>query len=257
MEELTKKVLEELKRFDEFNDTQVLQQHYKAVLDAYIVGNYPMGFEGETLMCSIHEVCSDDNSHNCVGCNLQEQSSLIIRFLSGYASFASEHAVSIHFHMLLYLLAERYNQYIEMMDIPIAAKSRHFKIFQKVIHWANFIKHPKAFVLVHHPQYFIDGIDTDPQRQKERIHEARENKHLIDDSFVSEYYAGSEHNGKLMTALAKKENVIVLFPDPLQLIESFVKAQQEFVSLIVDNKVFREIITNKANLRASFSQSEA
>lgn len=252
MNALTQQIIHDLRRVDDRTDTTELRNHFESVLDTYIQGNYPCGYEESTLMCSILDSFPQEQGHNCLGCNLEEQSALVIRFLADYDKLVNQQAVATQFHWLLYLLAERYNQYIEMMKIPEETKQRHFKVFQQVIQWANFIKHPKAFVLVHHPEYYFDGIDIDSSWQEKVIAEARTNKQLIDNDFVKQYYAGGDNNPKLFAALSNKENVVVLFPNPLKLMQAFVKAQQEFVNLIKENKVFRDIIGNKATLKAAF-----
>jgi hypothetical protein len=247
MTDLVKQVLEEQQLSEDKEQTENLQRLYKQVLEAYIAGNYPGGPEGETLMCSIHDAFQD--GHNCVGCNLNEQSGLLIRYLAGYPHFKDLQLVSVQFHLHLYLLAERYLTYIELIKLHESQRGRYFSVFQKVIHWANFLKHPKSFVLVHHPSYLIAGL-------KEEQHD-RSDFVVIDDEFVKTYYADGELNGKLRGKLAKKENVMVRFPDPIGLIGEFVKAQQKFVELIKENAVFREILSDEASIKDSFDMERA
>lgn len=246
MTDLVKQVLEDLHSWEDEEQTNNLQNLYGKVLETYIEGNYPNGSEGQTLMCSIHDAFQD--GHNCVGCNLNEQSNLLIRYLTGYPHFNDLQLVSVQFHLHLYLLAERYLTFIELIKLHESQRGRYFSVFQKVIYWANFLKHPKSFVLVHHPSYLIAVKDQRYDRSDFLV---------IDDEFVKTYYAGSVHNSKLRGKLANKQNVMVIFPNPVHLIAEFVKAQQKFVELIKQNAVFREILSDEASIRESLSMEQA
>jgi len=246
MTDLTRAVLAERKVWDGAIDTERLQQLYAEVLDLYIAGNYPDGAQGTTLMCAIHDAFTE--GHNCVGCNLEEQSVLLIRFLAGNQHFSSVHLASVQFHMLLYLLAERYLTYIEFMELPKSQFARNFTIFQRIVQWANFLKHPKSFVLAHHPSYRIDGLEDGPAETSAYV--------MIDDKFVKTYYSGGDNNGKLRGQLAKRENVLVSFPNPVELIRGFVTAQQKFVELIAENKIIRELLADEATIKKRFDLAE-
>ncbi|QJW98410.1 hypothetical protein [Frigoriglobus tundricola] len=76
-----------------------------------------------------------------------------------------------------------------------------FTPFRDVHKWANFLKHPKAFLLVHHPVYFYTGM-PEFGRSKHSL--------VIDQAFVGEYYSGSDKNAKLHGQLKNKRDVAVL-----------------------------------------------
>ena len=66
------------------------------------------------------------------------------------------------------------------------------------------------------------------------------------DEFIKKFYSGGKNNAKLKDELTNKEGVMVQFPDPVKLMEEFVIAQKNFVEIISDNKMVRELLDEKA-----------
>lgn len=110
--------------------------------------------------------------------------------------------------------------------------------------WANFIKHPKAFMLVHHPTFIFEGFKIPAESWKFKKSDDYEIK--IDSDFVKEYYSGGDKNKKLYDKLIKKEDVLVVLPNPVKLMTEFCNAQKYFVELICGNQVFRDLLSEKA-----------
>jgi hypothetical protein len=255
MNKLTKQVLKEIKIWEDYTDSSALQEMFGEVLDIYIAANHPEGAKNDTLMCSIHN--SFKEGHNCVGCNLQEQSNLLIKFLAGFKSFKDLQLAVTQFHLLLYLLAARYNTYIEYIQLQQPVRHKDYGIFQKITHWANFLKHPKSFVLAHHPGFVIDGLEYDKDITIDIPGPIKIDRCTIDDDFVKTYYAGTENNGKLNGKLAKKEGVLVVFPNAIHLIKQFTLAQKKFVDMIRDNAIVREMLENEATIKEIFAEEKA
>lgn len=214
-----------------------IRQEFKIVFEIFVAHNYPK--EKDTLMCSIHESFHGEG-HNCVACNLEESSKLIANYLKNYNRFETPDSVFTSYIWFLYLMTTRMEEYIEIMCLAESIKQKKFGVFQKVKRWANFIKHPKAFIFVHHPCYSFEGTPVPPGCDGSH-HEI-----IINDEFVKEFYSGGQNNGKLRGKLAKKEGVMVEFPNPVTLMAEFVKAQKNFVELICDNKMIRELLDEKA-----------
>lgn len=226
--------------FDFWVDLEELvhvRQEFKKVFEIFVAHNYPK--DKETLMCSIHESFHGDG-HNCVGCNLEKSSKLIANYLKQHETFETPDYVFTSYIWFLYLMTTRMEEYIDIMSLPESVKQKKFGTFQKVKRWANFIKHPKAFMFVHHPCYSFEGTPV-PAGCDDIHYEV-----VINDEFVKEFYSGGQNNGKLMRKLAKIEGVMVEFPNPVVLMEEFVITQKNFVELIYDNKMIRELLDEKA-----------
>jgi hypothetical protein len=139
--------------------------------------------------------------------------------------------------MRLYLFVEHVYVIFEIIKLPEEYRRRHFGVFKDIHKWANFIKHPNSFILVHHPTYSYDGDDNFDRTQYSLV---------IDQQFVNEYYSSPIHNKKLWDALQNKKEVAVLFPNPQVLTRGFCDAAKKFISVVRDNAVFCEILASRS-----------
>lgn len=210
--------------------------------------------ERNSIMCSIHDQfqTANDRKHNCLGCNFAESTSWIHNELhnavSEYGELEPEFYVD--YLMKLYLFVERAYIVFDLVQLPVEYRSRHFGIFQKIHKWANFIKHPKSFLLVHHAQYFLEddsGAEILFDREKFGV--------VIDQEFVSKYYSGSERNAELFRLLTNKTNVAVLFPNVEELTHDFIAGIHKFIELIRDNAVYREILDARSTYENYFEST--
>ncbi|MCB9247028.1 MAG: hypothetical protein H6606_11450 [Flavobacteriales bacterium] len=217
-----------------------IQRTFKEIFELFIQANYPD--DKDTLMCSIHESFNDDG-HNCVACNLESNVQLAVNFLKSHRSFTSPDAVFASYIWHLYMLTTRIEEYLDILQIPESARNRKFKVFGVIRRWTNFVKHPKAFMFVHHPVYAFKNTPTELDF---KIIDPTEFEIVIDDEFVKEFYTNGTKNSKLHGRLNKKEGVLVQFPDPLEMIKEFIEAQKNFVNLIANNEMVREILEEKA-----------
>jgi hypothetical protein len=130
---------------------EFIQEQYKA---AYKMARKILrGKYNDPLSCEIHDYFDSENNHNCLGCNLAEVESQFISFLKQYKRFNSENESFTLYILLSYLLVERIELIMKLMELPENYRLEHFRTFVKMRRWANFIKHPKSFMLVHHPSY--------------------------------------------------------------------------------------------------------
>ena len=138
------------------------------------------------------------------------------------------------FILWLYLYVERYDQIMNYLQVPEGYRQRHFKSFQRIRRWANFIKHPKSFLFSHHPQYYHGGEVGDEGAIIE------DDTVQINGEFIDAYYAGGQKNSKLAAMLNNATKVLVVYPDPELLMENFAAETKAFVRLIERNEVYRE-----------------
>lgn len=204
-------------------------------------------------MCAIHQLFggNDGPHHNCLGCNFADATSWIHNFLQSSLSSPQASVQEFYFDYLikLYLFVERSYIVFDIVNLPVEYRSRHFSIFQKVHKWANFIKHPKSFLLVHHPRYFMeDDVMADEEFDRSAFGV------IIDQEFVLEYYAGPDNNSKLHKLLTNKNDVAVLFPNVVELTVDFCSGLHKFVDVIRDNDVYREILNSRATFDNYFEK---
>jgi hypothetical protein len=204
---------------------------------------------GDTLMCSINEAFVEfhEDGHNCLGCNLQDQATLISDFLgSADVCYSKIHFFTIY-NLLLYLLTERILEIKKIIGLPSGYKEDKFRVLKEVKLWANFLKHPKAFILTHHPKYVFNGEDYE-----------RDSKKIIDFEYILKYYSGEDINKYkvLVRELRNNKNVLVELPDLKRLTHDFCEACKEFIDIIKENKAYREILNDMTTLEHFFEFEE-
>ena len=150
--------------YGEIEDTGLSTLAKEQFESAYRIFNNRV--QSEQLMCSLYEAFDepDKPSHNCLGCNFNEITDQISRFLltcvSNPDEFLPQQSFAIY-AMLLNVVWERIHDIFEIISLPESYRVRHFSVLIMVRRWANFIKHPKAFAwMVHHPEYTFEGTES-------------------------------------------------------------------------------------------------
>lgn len=204
--------------------------------------------EEYSLMCKIHDAFGGNESqhHNCLGCNFASSTTLIRNFLSKYESYTDINDTMTLYILTLYLLVERMEVVFELITVPINYKNKYFKVFEQIRKWANFIKHPKAFVLVHHPIFEIS---------ENLVYDHPKGSLIIDDAFIATYYTGKKDfdaqkksNKELLDKLKNKKDVVVLFPSVFQITTKLCFSINKFVELITKNEVFIEVLNDDTTI---------
>lgn len=230
--------------YSDINNKTDLKVIFEKTLVKFIEFHNPQNNgEFDTFFCNIHS--NFKNGHNCVACNLNDSNRRIEQFLLGYKLFTDPYTTMTNFIFLLYLQVECIFEYLNVLQLPDNYIQKNFQSFYMIKRWANFLKHPKAFMLVHHPiwDYKKDG------------NLIIKNKPIIDTNFVKKFYAGYSNNKELSKALINKENLLVLFPNPLDLVNEFCEAQKKFTELIYENKLVRDILDDNATLKEFFESN--
>jgi len=201
------------------------------------------------LMCKIHDAFGSNNTkhHNCLGCNLDSSTHQIYMFLTQKDNHTDLELSATIYILLMYLLIERIQTIFEIIGLPESYRIKYFQVFQRINKWANFIKHPKAFVLCHHPVFILEN---DPELNILK----KESQVIIDNSFIFKYYSGDNNKKELFQELANKNDVLVIYPDFVKLTQDFCQALTKFVELIEKNEVYRDILNDKATIKDFFTE---
>ena len=113
----------------------------------------------------------------------------------------------------------------------------------RVNRWANFLKHPKAFFLVHHPEFSIEEPAT---RASTTV--------FIDQEFIDKYYAGDGQNEELTRRLQNRAEVIVIIPSLPALLLEFSEELNIFMKIIRENPIYKELLGNKSTYEKFFEK---
>lgn len=191
------------------------------------------------ILSGLHEAFGalGTTSHNCLGCNFSNLTDSFDQVLSGLDEYSDINAPCFTYIIWLYLYVERYDQIMSYLQVPERYRQRHFRSFQRIRRWSNFIKHPKSFLFSHHAQYFHGGEIGDEGFV------IKDDTVQINSDFVNAYYAGGKNNNKLAAMLNNATEVLVVYPDPEALMENFATETKAFVRLIEMNEVYREELT--------------
>jgi hypothetical protein len=227
---------------------EFVEEQFDLAFDIFEKKVYPES-DSDGLMCKVHNAFGSNKSksHNCLGCNLDESTHHIYMFLSEPSGHKDLQLAFTTYIILLYLIVERIETIFEIIGLPETYRIKHFHIFLKTKKWANFIKHPKAFVLCHHPYYVLENDST-------WIKKAQKSKIIIDNGFVFKYYSGDDNKKDLFKQLTNKDNVVVEIPNLELFTEEFTDGLIKFVQLIENNEVYREIIRDKSTIENYFTE---
>lgn len=192
------------------------------------------------IACRIHHDFGslDGKKHNCLGCNFADATNGIYHSLCKTAAFPSELEFDFaDFILWLYLFVERANILFDIISLPAAYRFQHFDVFISIKRWANFLKHPNYFILVHHPDYFVEGDNRfDPARYSA----------VIDTGFVRENYnaEAKSRQGAIRAKLQNKKDIAVVFPQPEMLAAAFCDCYELFCDLTRNNAVYKEVLSD-------------
>jgi hypothetical protein len=209
--------------------------------------------QNTTILCRLHGILGADciSGHNCLGCNFNEEADAISRFLTRNAEFANEPDTYRTLLLRFYLLVERIDLVLDIVKLIDEYKFKYFGVLIDIRRSANFIKHPGPFLLVHHPQIFLDDGDR-PSSSEFQV--------IIDQEYVNKNYGsseGGEKRKKLWDTLSNAKAVAVLFPDPVMLTRRFCDAIEHFVNMIQTNTVHQVVLQKRSTYESYFGSESA
>jgi hypothetical protein len=153
---------------------------------------------------------NDGYKHNSIPCNLTDGANLIVQFLKNNEDCKSIRYFVNIYSTFFYQQAERYAVVYEQLGITLKNGKfdwNQFPNLQLIKYWANFFKHPKSSMFLHHPTYHIESFPENPNFLF---------KGIINSAFVKKYYSGGNHNKELETLLLNQDFKI-FFPDLIEL----------------------------------------
>jgi len=192
-------------------------------------------------VCGLHEIFETNDSmhHNCIGCNMADSVTHVLMFLKTYNGQERIQFSYMTFIIICYLLVERIDTIFDIIKLDEEYRSENFKVLSTIRRWANFIKHPKAFVMTHHAEYTFVGSP-----KNKALHEHA--SVVVDRPFVDKYYTGDKHDTELFKKIENKENILVVFPDIISLTNDLCMALDNTIALIKDNSVYRQSLNKRS-----------
>lgn len=214
----------------------------------------PVNADGDTLMCSINQALAgyDEENHNCLGCHLDTESQLIQNFLSNASYCVDSYDFFRQYALQLLIYSEKILEMVKIVGLPESYRKEHFFAFYEIKLWANFLKHPKAFILTHHPRYVFE-TDTEIPTIK-----ANANLKKLDFDFIKKYYSGEDKNKyeNLVGELKNNKNVVLILPDLTRITKEFCIASKAIIQLIHDNPIYQKILSDMTTLENYYDNYE-
>lgn len=174
----------------------------------------------EMYFCSLMNIFNEEDKHCAVFCNLADD------FLELGEFLLISHTLSRNpFKIYVMLL----NAIIEKIDaIKYVSNDEEFMNLIKIRRWANFFKHPKSFLFIHHPYYVYNQGD-----------EYATDKLIINTDFVLEYYRKNckKKDGELREMLMNKINIEVSIPNLKELTQGFCNDVNKLIDMIKNDRV--------------------
>lgn len=158
------------------------------------------------------EILSDGKSgksHNCVPCNLTDGINLIRYFLKTNLKCLHLKFFINTYSLLLYQQAERFGviySQIGYIDKKHEFDWNKFSELQMIKYWANFFKHPKSSLFLHHPTFHIESCPDLTNFMFDGV---------INSEFVKKCFCGGKFNKELEEKLSNK-NYKIFFPDLIE-----------------------------------------
>lgn len=225
--------------FSEEEQGRITKEQFKEVLQVFRKELY---HKQTPTYCRLHNILdTDESNHNCLGCNLADTTDYVKSMLSLTGRLGNFNKSYTAYLLTLYLMVERIEVLFSIMSLPDSYIKKNFKTFSLIRKWANFIKHPKAFMLVHHPEFTYEGSEKNQQLLKE-AHKSK----TINYNFLVKYYSGNENNEELFGTLTNKDDILVVFPNPVVLIREFCECCSKFLSVIEKNEIYHEILKDSS-----------
>lgn len=217
------------------------QKQIKESLDFFEAWLYPSAYEnltykGTPLKKSIFfdklDVLShdeEDYKHNCLPCNLTDGANLIRYFLKNNLTCESIRFFTNIYSVLLYQQAERFGVIYYQLDYKTNNNEfdwSQFPNLQIIKYWANFFKHPKSSMFLHHPTFHIESYSDNPNFMFDGC---------INSEFVKKYFSGRKLNLELENLLLNKEFKI-FFPDILGFTKLVCDESENLICIINSSK---------------------
>lgn len=218
-----------------------LNEYFKEVSEDF----HSKFFKGDNpLICELHDILDKGElNHNCLACNIASSFDLIQKHLRNHDSLQDQEYAFQSTIIIYYLLVEKFFaifKSIEEAELkPKGYKNAH-KTMRLIWGWANFLKHPKAFMYVHDPKFINLG---EYQLKENENNKGDENSYLgIENEFIKKYYMGGSKNTELYELIKNKTNVLVVYPDFKEINIGLKNEITEFMALVIeDNSVLNHL----------------
>lgn len=233
------------------SDLKKINEECLSLIDKHLLtGNG----EGKYEACKIYDklVVEDSDEHNCLGCQFMELHQEI------YDNFSqidpTGFSVEFYFKTYIFWLYQNVERIYEIFELlnpqdrsPLIKTffEKNFLTTKTIKRWTNFIKHPKAFQFTHHPDYCFESDIIN-----------REKSIILDTTEIEKYYSGPSKNKELYNKIAKKDNVVVAFPNLVDLTEKFCVEFEVFTKFICENEIIASALKEETTISEYYESTD-
>lgn len=204
------------------------------------------------------ELSVGELDHNALGNNMDDSVEDVVAYLDSYSGENENIRRDITDYLLkLYLVIERVYEVMNIMgltkghhpkdgQIPLDYKQATdgMKAMREIKQWANFIKHPNAFLWCHEPEYFCESLgNASPEY---------ENSFIVNQDTVNKYYKlDQKKHRELYGMIANKDMVCVIFPEIGLLTERFCQGVKDFCDTAT-SPLYKSILKDRSTYENYF-----
>jgi len=201
-----------------------------------------------SAMCRVYYALIDGyEGCNALGNNLAESMEEVRQLLASGPRSERMHVDVRDYLSRLHLVSERIYEAIKVAGIfkpEFTLSTDGMRAIRDVKQWANFFKHPRAFLWCHEPTYHCLSFGPPP---------IEASLFVVDQSVVDEYYKDDcKKHAELHVKLGNKTCVQVHFPELVNLTKRFCKGIDDFC-LSISAPIFRETLKRKSTIDDYFA----
>ena len=205
--------------------------------------------QNESIICTLIDSFAPNNrNHSSIPCNISEIFDGLENAISKMSEDEDLKIRYTNFYLWLYLIVENLNTILDVVGMPKELRKSKFSVFYEIKNWANFIKHPKAFLFTHHAE-----ITEERNMSKLELKIKLDKGLLINQQFVNKYYSGTKKDINLYDELSNKKKVFVSFPDCLLVLKDFSSSITEFIRIMSENPIYIEILSDRSTIENYFN----
>lgn len=208
------------KSLDFFEERLYCSTYENHIKESYFLNRLDvLNYEGEVY------------KHNCLPCNLADGANLIQYFLKNNLNCENIRFFINTYSIILYQQAERFGVIYCQLDYRTNKNEFDWSLFpnlQKIKYWANFFKHPKSFMFIHHPTFHIENYQDNPNFMFDGY---------VNSEFVKKYFSGPKFNLQLESLLLNKD-FKVFFPDLIDFTKLICDESENLINTILSNEEY-------------------
>lgn len=205
--------------------------------------------EHGTVLCELVEYIDDKNDvyHNCLGCNLDVTLSNLMNVVDVYSATGFPEAnARIEIHAMwtslilnLHMVEQEMEEALRYSGLSYEAIRSNFEVIPRVKVLANFLKHPKTRLFLHHPLFIFSSSELTEEGAYAKnisiLKKQYDRNSIVTESELKRYYTNSNKDTEFISKYANQGNVVILLPSVADVFYELTSSIVKLVSIYKTN----------------------